>query len=143
MVETAVAEHPYGRARVSAARKAIAQCARAFTGAFTVDELTNQVRALDSRAGATATVYRAVAAMQEAGYLERVGERGGSALYARCSHTDHHHHIVCDSCGSTTPAECPLGPELVNTANSAGFTITRHSVTLYGLCPNCSAKAGR
>ena len=132
---------PYGEARVSSARRTIAACADSFRGAFTVEELTYSVHE-SAEGGAPATVYRAVAAMEEAGYLERVGERQGSALYTRCGHADHHHHIVCDRCGTTAPARCPVGPELLEPADIAGFTLTRHEVTLYGLCPDCAAKDG-
>jgi Fe2+ or Zn2+ uptake regulation protein len=138
----AVARRPYGHARVSSARKTIAACAEEFRGAFTVEELTRKVRDADARAGATATVYRAVASLETSGFLERIGHRHGSALYARCGHADHHHHIICEACGTTTPAACPVGAEILDTARAAGFTVTRHSVTLYGLCPNCAREAG-
>lgn len=87
-------------------------------------------------------MYRAVAAMENAGFIERVGARGGSALYARCDASAHHHHIVCDACGVTAEAECPLGTTL-DVAGTAGFVVTRHEVTLYGLCPTCARKRGR
>jgi Fur family ferric uptake transcriptional regulator len=130
----------YGEGRVTTARRAIVQAVDEMAGAFTVDELASVVRSRNDAAGATATVYRAVAAMEEAGYLARVGTREGASLYARCARHAHHHHIVCDRCGRVAPAECPVGPEMSAAAQRSGFTLTRHEVTLYGLCPECNAR---
>ncbi len=140
-VADALTRRPYGAARVSAARKSIAACVEEFCGAFTVEDLTLRVRATDVRAGATATVYRAVASLEASGYLERIGRRQGSILYTRCGQPDHHHHIICEQCGTTTAASCPVGADLLEAARAAGFTLTRHSVTLYGLCPSCAREA--
>jgi Fur family ferric uptake transcriptional regulator len=133
---------PYGSARVTAPRKAIARAVDEMRGAFTVEELAAVAKRHDATAGATATVYRAVAAMEKSGYLERVGSRDGSAFYARCSGGAHHHHIVCEGCGLVAAADCPLEPQL-ETGAVSGFVVTRHEVTLYGLCPACAKRRAR
>ncbi len=129
----------YGSARFSPARLETAAAVLRLDGAFTVEELVSEVRSADAAAGATATVYRAVTAMEAAGFLERVGERAGSALYAHCEAHAHHHHVVCDGCGRIAATACPLGAEAVHLAGPEGFVITRHEVTLYGLCPECAS----
>lgn len=130
------AARAYGDARVSPQRRSIAEAVDASREAFTIDRLADRVR--DELPGVgTATVYRAVAAMLEAGRLERVGEHDGAALYARCDHDGHHHHLVCTSCGSTTAAPCPVGDGTRAAARAAGFDLTHHSVELYGLCAEC------
>lgn len=130
----------YGDRPLTAARRAIATVAQSMPGAFSVEELARAVRTDDAQYGATATVYRAVTAMELAGFLERVGERDGSALFARCAHDTHHHHIVCDGCGRVAHADCPLGEAVLASAQEAGFTVTRHELTLYGVCPECAEK---
>lgn len=128
----------YGSGRVTPQRALIARLAAARPCAFTVDELAETVRSLDPAIG-LATLYRAVSAMEGCGFLERVGERDGSALYLRCHASgsgEHHHHVVCEGCGRVEFAGCPL-PELDDAARS-GFLVTRHEVTLYGLCPDCA-----
>lgn len=127
----------YGAARFSPARLEAAAAALRLGGAFTVDELVAEVRSADEAAGAQATVYRAVAAMEDSGFLERVGDRGGSTLFAHCEATAHHHHVICDACGRIAAAPCPLGVDEARFDAPQGFTITRHEVTLYGLCPDC------
>jgi Fur family ferric uptake transcriptional regulator len=127
----------YGGRRLTAPRAAIARAASELVEAFTVEDLAALVRDTDASGGATATVYRAVASMEAAGYVERVGTRAGSALYARCGTRSHHHHIVCDGCGRVAHAECPVAVDSPS-PRSDGFVVTRHEVTLYGWCPACA-----
>ena len=137
---------PYGTGRNTPQRRIIAETAAGMPGAFSVDELAIAVRAIEGATG-TATVYRAVAVLLGSGWLERVGERGGSALFARCSAGDrHHHHVICDGCGRVEATSCPVAtaPERDNSGtNPNGFVVTRHQVTLYGLCPECAADRAR
>jgi Fur family transcriptional regulator, ferric uptake regulator len=135
---------PYGSGRVTPQRRLIAETASRMPGAFSIDELAAAVKTDDDATG-VATVYRAVSALLTSGWLERVGERDGSALFARChAGAAHHHHVVCDGCGRVEATPCPVVAESRATESSAsgagGFVITRHEVTLYGLCPDCAEK---
>jgi len=118
------ADAAFGAARVSPQRREIISAVQELAGAFTVEDLGRATHARDAHIG-TATVYRAVAALEESGWLERVGERDGSTLFARCD------------AGRVEVTECPV---VISAAeNPDGFRITRHEVTLYGLCPACAA----
>lgn len=129
----------YGEGRMTTPRRAIAQAVERMPGAFSIEELAASLRLSDRTTGATATVYRAVAAMEASGFLERVGSRDGAALFARCAEASHHHHhIVCDVCGRTASTPCSLSV-YQGAAAESGFVVTRHELTLYGLCPACSA----
>jgi Fur family transcriptional regulator, ferric uptake regulator len=135
---------PYGSGRVTPQRRLIASTASRMHGAFSIDELAAAVKADDATTGA-ATVYRAVSALLTSGWLERVGERDGSALFARChAGGSHHHHVVCDGCGRVEATPCPVISDSLAAESPAsaagGFVITRHEVTLYGLCPSCAEK---
>lgn len=132
---SASARSAFGGLRLTLPRRAIAKAATEMRGAFSVEELTERVRSEHSAAVGTATVYRAVAAMETTGFIERVGTRRGQVLYARCGADDHHHHVVCEGCGRMAVAECPVDTAAVA---PVGFLVTRHEVTLYGLCPTCS-----
>jgi len=133
------ASNAYGFRRVSPQRRAIADAALGLDGAFTVDDLTRNVALAGQPAGA-ATVYRAVAAMEAAGWVERVGERGGHALFAHCSDGHHHHHLVCEGCGTVRATACPVERITQDSPELDGFVVTRHEVTLYGLCPQCAVQ---
>jgi Fur family ferric uptake transcriptional regulator len=132
------ASSAFGSARMSAQRRLLSATAEEMPGAFTIEELSSAAVARGASAG-TATVYRAVAAMEASGWLERVGERDGSALFARCgAGSHHHHHVVCDGCGRIAATECPVAEQVIASAQTNGFVVTRHEVTLYGLCPDCA-----
>jgi Fe2+ or Zn2+ uptake regulation protein len=131
------ADAAFGTARVSPQRREIVSAAAEIEGAFTIDDLACAARTRDAGIG-TATVYRAVAALESSGWLERVGERDTSALFACCdAGGHHHHHVVCERCGRVEPTECPVA--IAVDAGPEGFRITRHEVTLYGVCPACCA----
>ncbi len=134
----AIIGHAFGHARVTPQRRKIARAAAAMSGAFTIDELIGALRAASPEAAASATVYRAVAAMEASGYLTRAGERCGAALYVRCGAGTHHHHVICDGCGRVAHTTCPLGPFDATVPGPDGFVVTRHEVILYGLCPACA-----
>lgn len=123
----------FGAGRRSAQRDEIARIAGGFGSAFTADELLAAVREAAPGVG-SATVYRAVAAMEAAGYVESVGVRGTARLYVRCPEKAHHHHVVCTSCGAVAHADCSVD---TSAPRPDGFTITGHVLTLYGLCPGC------
>lgn len=125
----------FGTGRVTEQRRVIAGMVTAMPRAFTVEDLADAVRRSDPACGAIATVYRAVSAMEASGFIERVGTRDGAALFVRCEANAHHHHVVCDGCGRIAHADCPLD---VATTTADGFVVTRHEVTLYGLCPACA-----
>lgn len=128
----------YGGARVSAQRSRIAEAVLAMPGAFTAEDLHRHVVSGSPGIG-LATVYRALAVMQAAGAVATVGHRQGSALLARCDRHDHHHHLVCTACASVVGIDCPLGDEALASAARAGLLVTRHEITLYGLCARCHA----
>ncbi len=123
---------------MTAPRRVIASAVDRLGRAFTIDDLVAEVRALAPSVG-IATVYRAVAAMEAAHAVERVGTRDESALYVRCTADGHHHHLVCTGCGLVAHATCPLDdvPPLHGTE---GFVVTAHELTLYGLCAGCATE---
>lgn len=124
--------------RISRARLAIAAAADASSGAFTPAELLAAAKVLDSRVG-VATVYRALAEMLETGFVEQVGVREGAALYARCRHAGHHHHLVCTRCGHVEEADCCVEEAIERASATRGFTVTAHEFNMFGLCAACSS----
>ncbi len=87
-----------------------------------------------------ATVYRALQEMAGQGDLDTVRKDSGEVLYRQCGDLDHHHHLVCRSCGRTEEVEAP-GVERWARAVAVehGFVDLNHEVELFGLCPQCAA----
>ncbi len=99
--ERALLARAYGDSRASGQRLGLARTVESLDGAFTVEMLIESARD-DGSAVGTATAYRAVAAMLQAGFIERVGRAHGREHYLCCETEGHHHHFVCTRCGSTT-----------------------------------------
>ena len=55
-----------------------------------------------------ATVYRNLTAMAESGEVDQVRNAEGETLYRCCHEPEHHHHIVCRSCGHTVEVSARL-----------------------------------
>ena len=89
-----------------------------------------------------ATVYRNLQAMASEGEVDVIRTAEGEAVYRACS-TDHHHHVVCRSCGLTVEVTGDAVERWAESVASAhGFTQVRHTVEMDGLCPACSAVPG-
>ena len=80
------------------------------------------------------TVYRTLRLFGELGIVRRL-DLGDGARYELAE--DHHHHMICESCGDISEfEECPLDPELLP-VGSYGFEVRAHSIEVYGRCAGC------
>ncbi len=80
------------------------------------------------------TVYRTLSLLVELGIVRRL-DLGDGARYELAE--DHHHHMICESCGDISEfEECPLDPERLPPEN-ADFEVRSHSLEVYGRCGAC------
>lgn len=89
-----------------------------------------------------ATVYRQLNALAEAGEADTV-RLEGQQLFRLCGDDGHHHHLVCTNCGKTVEIESPSETWLRGISEKYGFTIERHTLEVFGLCPDCRNEARR
>ncbi len=87
-----------------------------------------------------ATVYRQLNALADAGEADTV-RMDGQQLFRLCGDDGHHHHLVCTRCGKTVEIESPSESWLRGISRKYGFTIERHTLEVFGLCPECQKKA--
>jgi Fe2+ or Zn2+ uptake regulation protein len=58
--------------------------------------------------------------------------------------TEHHHHLICETCGDVTDftlpsdAEADLEAALEKVARRTAFQAQHHRLDLVGTCPRCS-----
>jgi Fur family ferric uptake transcriptional regulator len=86
---------------------------------------------------ALATVYRVLTQFEEAGLVIRHHFEGGQSVFELDLGT-HHDHLVCVKCGRVEE----FIDEIIETrqeeiAKQAGYTITDHSLNIYGICKGC------
>lgn len=83
--------------------------------------------------------YHLLDALVSAGLLRRVDFAGSAMRYER-SVDDHHHHLVCRSCGAVTNVACRSeGGPCVALGDRQGYDITEVDVIFWGTCPACRA----
>lgn len=82
-----------------------------------------------------ATVYRTLRVLEDAGEIVPVEFPGEPARYELAGKA-HHHHFCCESCGKAFEAHGCAGN--LRSMLPEGFTITRHEITIYGLCDRCA-----
>ena len=86
-----------------------------------------------------ATVYRVLTQFEQAGILNRSHFESGKAVY-ELNEGQHHDHLVCTRCGTV---EEFYDPEIERRqqmiAQTKGWTMQDHAMSLYGLCPKCEA----
>jgi Fe2+ or Zn2+ uptake regulation protein len=101
---------------------------------------------LDERPGlAQSSVYRNLVVLEEAGVVHRVVGADDFARWELAEHlTEHHHHLICASCGRVedVPASAGLERSVAAAAaaitRSTGFRTQRHRLDLVGLCATCA-----
>ncbi|MDR2213287.1 MAG: ferric iron uptake transcriptional regulator [Pseudomonadales bacterium] len=88
-----------------------------------------------------ATVYRVLTQFESAGLVQRHHFEGGHSVFEICPE-EHHDHIVCTRCGRVEEFIDELIEERQEEmARKLGFTISDHSLYIYGLCAQCQAAA--
>ena len=85
-----------------------------------------------------ATVYRTLRLFAECGIAEARHFGDGQTRYESSDIDEHHDHLICTRCGKIVEFEDPQIEKLQDkVARANGFTIERHRLELYGLCPDC------
>jgi Fur family transcriptional regulator, ferric uptake regulator len=78
------------------------------------------------------TIYRTLDLLAEIGAVRRL-DLGDGPRYELAE--DHHHHLVCESCGAVSEFErCPLD---LRGLGGIDFEITAHTLEIYGRCAGC------
>lgn len=87
-----------------------------------------------------ATVYRVLTQFEEAGLVNRHNFEGGHSIF-ELDHGQHHDHLVCVKCGSVEEFVDPvIEARQQDIASKAGYSITDHSLNIYGICKPCQQK---
>jgi Fur family transcriptional regulator, ferric uptake regulator len=121
--------------RSTAQRRAVLAVVDGSTGSFTVAELHEQARRLEPRLG-LATTYRTVELLRASGAVRALLTEGRHA-YVRC-HPEHHHHLVCTSCGGVEETELCAAPSEAELRERHGFSPSAHELDIFGTCRSCA-----
>ena len=120
-------------------RRALVDVLAGVSGPVTLPELLARDGSL-----AQSSAYRNLSVLIEAGVVRRLQHGGDHARYELAEHlTEHHHHLICESCGTvvdvTLPArlESSLDRAFGDVASASGFEPSHHAIDVYGVCAPC------
>jgi Fur family transcriptional regulator, ferric uptake regulator len=103
--------------------------------AVTAQDLHMELRQAGEPIGLT-TVYRTLAALAEAGFLDTF-EREDEQAFRLCGDV-HHHHLVCETCNSVEEIAGEEVERWVSDVTDArGFAVTGHRADIFGVCAAC------
>lgn len=104
-------------------------------GAYT---LLDMLATESTRQVAPPTVYRALDFLLEQRLIHRID---GLNAYIGCPHPGEHHSsyfLLCDRCGRAEELHTgALNTAIQHAAAESGFTISRQSLEVFGVCPDC------
>ncbi|HSL57109.1 MAG TPA: Fur family transcriptional regulator [Acidimicrobiales bacterium] len=92
------------------------------------------------------SAYRNLAVLERAGVVDRLVTTDEFARFELAEDlTEHHHHLICSSCGAV--ADVPADPRIeelieqavTRAAAATGFQVEAHRVDLVGRCATCVA----
>jgi Fur family ferric uptake transcriptional regulator len=120
-------------------RTAVADLLERVDGFKSAQDLHDLLRHDGASVGLT-TVYRHLQALADAGQVDVLRTDDGEAVYRRCPTAEHHHHLVCRTCGRSVEID---GPQVeawaADVAAQHGFTSVTHTVEVFGTCTGCAS----
>lgn len=124
--------------RETAPRRALSALIARRHGHFTAADLLADAQQRKVHIG-RATVFRTLDLLALRGSLERIDLPSGEHAYVACAPQQHHHHVVCRSCGkSVEVADAGLASVVGEIARRSGYRIDSHRLEFFGLCPDCA-----
>lgn len=136
-VASRLAEHDQ---QYTANRRAVVDALAAAGAPISLPDLLAADRSL-----AQSSAYRCLAVLTEVGVVRRLVHVGDHALFELDEHlTEHHHHLICETCGSVAdvtlpdPVEATMDRTFDEVSSKAGFTPRHHTVDIYGVCADCA-----
>ncbi len=138
VVSDRLAEHEM---RYTTGRRAIVAALRTIAGPVTLPELLAFVGEVPQ-----SSAYRNLALMEEAGVVRRLVHGADHAYFELAEElTEHHHHLICESCGSVEDftldddVERLLDDAFGRITQAAGSTPSSHVIDVFVTCSDCNA----
>jgi Fur family transcriptional regulator, ferric uptake regulator len=127
--------------RLSTPRAAVVETLADLGCSVTAKEIADRLHDRGQDVG-VASIYRTLELLDKLRLTRRVDAAEGVARYEPLDPSgEHHHHIVCDTCGEVAAFEdSDLERAIERLANSVDYSIDGHDVTLRGECPACRAR---
>ena len=104
-------------------------------------DIYGQLRGEESKAPGLTTVYRSLESLVQMGLVQAVDLGDGERRYEVVAPGEHHHHLVCKSCGESTHLDSCLVEDMEEAIRKKyKFTIDSHIFEVFGTCEACAKK---
>ncbi len=88
-----------------------------------------------------ATTYRILQSLAETQEVDVLKTADGQAIYRQCLVQQHHHHLLCRSCGAAKELEVPqLEQWAKDIGRNYGYQQVDHVIEITGICSSCQLK---
>lgn len=128
-----------GRRHNGAARQALLELLDSQPCALSAVEMEDALRSGDRPVG-RASIYRILDELERLDLVQRVEVGQSMARYepVRADH-EHHHHLVCDNCGTVMPFTDPdLERAIEGLSARVPMRVAEHEIVLHGSCRDCA-----
>jgi len=123
-----------------AARRAVLELLDSQACALSALEIEDALRS-GTRPVGRASIYRILDELERLGLVQKVQVGQAMARYEpiRAGH-GHHHHLVCDSCGTVTPfTDSELERAIQKLSHRVPMQVAEHEIVLHGACQACAS----
>ncbi|MFN2612326.1 MAG: Fur family transcriptional regulator [Solirubrobacterales bacterium] len=126
--------------RSGGARTAVVELLAGQDCCLSAQQIFDRLRA-ERREVGIASVYRALELLDELELVHRLEVGDGGARYEPAlPGGEHHHHVICDSCGKVTAFEDPpLEDAIEKLAGRLSHMVSTHDVIIHGRCRGCAS----
>lgn len=83
-----------------------------------------------------ATIYRILTSFKELGFVHEINLGDREARY-ELQHEKHHHHLICENCGSIDDISLCEDLLLNEVQKQSSFKVKKHSLEFFGTCKKC------
>jgi Fur family transcriptional regulator, ferric uptake regulator len=124
--------------RASVPRAAVVETLATLGCSVTAKEIADRLHERGQDVG-VASIYRTLDLLDRLRLARRVDAGEGVARYEPIDPSgEHHHHLVCQSCGEVTAFEDrELEHAIEALSRRLDYAVDAHDVTLRGECPSC------
>jgi Fur family transcriptional regulator, ferric uptake regulator len=128
--------------RYGGARRALLELLAEQRCALTAAEIEQALGARSPRPVSRASVYRILDELERLHLVARVETGQAMVRYERAHDSDgeHHHHLVCDSCGVVMPfSDDALERAINELSERVPLAVSEHEIVLHGACRACTS----
>ena len=122
------------------ARRAVIELLDSQTCGLSAIEIEDALRGSDRPVG-RASIYRILDELERLHLVQKIQVGQTMARYEPIRTGDeHHHHLVCDNCGTVTPFTDPdLETAIMKLSRRVPMRVADHEIVLHGACEDCSS----